>query len=261
MIAPQATDRRRFTTYDEADLRWFFGAGQSAFEGSPWGRMLEAAEALSMTSAGERVLSPPEHRVQVWEYRQRNCCRDSTIGFDASLRDILRRAAAPFVEEFDPSLDADGQDDSGGAWGDGPHDHVLCRYGRVSRRLRASQGRLYSALAAYHGLAANRYETGSLGRWAAIMPLTAAGEKLLEARSRRLGEHDEAGQPAERLVAEWQVLQQQKRPEDLKRRLFEQARGQCRQLLHEAQDSYAGSDDDDPVGPLGVHLTWWTVAK
>jgi len=240
MIEPQATNRRRFTTYDEADLRWFFGEGQSAFEGSPWGRMLEKAEALSVTSDGERVLSPPEHRVQVWEYRQRNCRRSSTTGFDASLRDLLRRAAAPFVEEFDPGLDADGQDESGGVSGDGPPDHVLCRYGRVSRRLRAAQGRLYSVLAAYHGLAANRHETGSLGRLVVILALTEPGERLLANRARRLGTGDEAGQPAERLLAEWQLEQQ--KHDDLRRRLFTAAQTAARALLHEAQDAYGAGE-------------------
>jgi hypothetical protein len=209
--------------------------------------MLERAEALSQTSSGEAVMTRPSFRAKCWEYRQRCCRGPATEFFDAATSDLIRRAAAPFIEDFDPSLTANGTDDSGGTPGDGPSDAVVRRYGRVSRRLRAAQGRLYSVLAAYHGLLANRHEMCSLGRLVVIMPLTDAGERLLAGRARRLGEHDEAGQPAERLLAEWQM--QVQKPDDLRRRLFSASRTQAAELLHRAHEAYAGAGEDEPAGP------------
>ena len=63
--AREPTEQPRFTARDEADLRWFFGEGQSEFARSPTGFMLERVKALSTTSDGKPVISIPQYRAKV----------------------------------------------------------------------------------------------------------------------------------------------------------------------------------------------------
>ena len=249
--AREPTEQPRFTARDEADLRWFFGEGQSEFARSPTGFMLERAKALSTTSEGVPVLSIPQYRVKVWEYRQHGC-RGQRVGwssddadeptelFDAASRDLLRRAAAPFVEMFDPEADAWFTSGHQPGTAGMPSDWAMQRLGRVSRRLRTVRGRLYTALAAYHGLAANRWEGHILGRVIVLYGLTSAGDTILFRRCERLGSEEDAGSsPAERVSAEHQV--QQQKPDIERRRLFEAAARQALELRAMANAAYAGS--------------------
>ena len=215
-------DTRGFTSRDEADLNWFFSFGQSCFERSTFGAMIDAAKHFGHTQDGNRVDTMRQVEARVWRYRQGLCSGSS------QLVDVAE----------DPSLDAQvTQQKRGGEPGYEPNDYALRRYAIVSRRLSKLTQQAYLALMGFYGLQAGRWETHPLGKLVCVVVLTSAGRRLLDNRRRRLP--DDEGRPEQCFAGEYE-LEQQKR-DDIRRALLGKAERQALQLVSDAQAAYGGT--------------------
>jgi hypothetical protein len=218
---------------DEADLRWFFSVGQSAFERSTFGTQLELAEQFGFGADGDRIESPRKREERIWKYRQAQC-RRTHLKLPPDLVEEMRGLLLKSdLLEDDPSVTAQESDEFEGEQGYEPDDAALQRYATISRALlRVSQSH-HRALGLYFGLRATRWATHELGRLLMLYGETPAGRQLLDLHPQR------EGRPDDRIAQEWTDERASKRPE--RGRLLIRCREQALALLHDAQAAYAAA--------------------
>ncbi len=139
---------------DEANLTWFFSAGQTMFERSPMGGMLERAEQFAVPSLSVSVAVRSE--------------AGHVIGYTSGID------ARPTAEARNVVVHA-------------PDDGALALYGLISRRLMLLERQLPIAvicLEALYGDLGARWAVTRHGRIAAVFHLTDAGRRLIEADDR-----------------------------------------------------------------------------
>ena len=224
---------------DEADLRWFFGVGQSAFERSTFGAQLEIAERLGFTSDGERVESPKERERRSWRYRQSECGK-LRVKAGHHMRDMLDELRDLLDEQDmlteDPSETARGQDPKKGELGYEPDDKDLQRYARISRTLSRMLPSHRRALGLFFGLRAARWSDHDLGRLLMLYGETQAGRELLARHPER------EGRPDDKIAQEWTDQRAWKDPE--RGKLLTRCREQATGLYLDAMRGYVAARAD-----------------
>jgi len=177
----------RIDPHDEAALDWFYGEGQSMFERSASGAMLERAWAFKVNWLPDPELFAARLARQPWE---------------PDPGDIT---AQPTAEVRAPG-------------GTMPNEGAISRYARVSRLVRdvaaldlASAG----VLALFYGDQGQRWGRTVHGRLFALYPQTGAGRELLQtahASRKKEGRPDLGLSAAEQLFVTFEVLAVQPKP-------------------------------------------------
>lgn len=155
----------QITHRDDALLRWFFGPGQSAFERSPFGAILDRAELLRYDSDACQDCTGGILDNGAW------CPMCNGVGSVPRVRRHSTRALTARPMTRDGSGQAAEPDDTHLRW-----------YASVSRRLSHVE-RLDPACAcaieAYYGNHGARWAMTKFGRFFALFPLVPAGKTLL----------------------------------------------------------------------------------
>jgi len=146
----------QYSPRDESDLLWYFGPGQTAFERSTMGGMLERAEAFGSVT-------------YTWPMEPVLTAAGVCIGHRSAI------TARPTAETHEVS-------------GYVPDDRVLERYAHVSRLVMLVERRSQlsaTVLALYFGESGNRWALGTTGhgRVGALYHLTDKGRALVAAAS------------------------------------------------------------------------------
>lgn len=159
-VTPQLTPPPLLSMADEADLAWFFSSGQTAFERSTFGSMLERAELFSVANQYQPSMQP---------------VLDSgghVIGWERAL------SARPTAElRQNPGYD--------------PDIHVLERYARISARLKRVEQK--SRMAAHvlellHGDYGQRWAGSEpFGRMGCLFHVTVKGRAMIAAAKKVKG--------------------------------------------------------------------------
>lgn len=213
---------------DEADLEWYFGPGQSAFERSTFGAMLEACERASFTTTkcarcdGDGVLDVGSLSVAKW------CPACGGTGYRE------RRAR----HDRGPVTAQPTAEDKGGR-GYTPTEHALERYAAVSRRLDRVESQHVEVLAAYYGDTGARWGRTRHGRVFAVYALTPAGHKLVRMAMLGSGTDGVHLSASERIGVQAELEKTQ--PKQQRRALLDAADRQARELVDAASVAWGKS--------------------
>jgi hypothetical protein len=163
---------------DEVALIWFFGVGQTAFERSNTGGMLERAE-LFAHGARPCPRCDAEGILATGEWC--GACR----GLGSSPFRLRGHSEQRELDAIPGHIAPEG----GGYL---PDDFALQRYAKMSRRIAQVAERrqsLADALAAFYGDGGTRYEKLDAGRLFALYPLTRAGIEIVRMARARHATH------------------------------------------------------------------------
>lgn len=220
--------RVTITLGDEADLEWYFGPGQSAFERSTFGAMLDAMERASFSTTrcarcdGDGVLDVGMVAAAKW------CPACGGTGYRE------RRS-----RHTNATLTAQPTAEDKGGRGYTPTERALERYAAVSRRLDRVERAHVEVLTAYYGDTGARWGRTRHGRTFAVYALTPAGHKLVRMAmlgSGTDGVHLSAG---ERIGVQAELEKTQ--PKATRRALLDAADRQARELVEAASVEWGKS--------------------
>ena len=212
----------------DSELSWFFSDGQSAFERSTFGALLERAEQFGFDHDGHRIPHPETKRNESWHFRQ-GLCGQPAVSIDQALADDIRQLID--WEALDPSITACPKPIKSEEPSVTPDDWKLQRYARASRALNNIPSRYGRVLSLYYGLRGCFWELQKLGRILAVMHETQAGKKLLE-----VCKSDGELRSDERIAAAWD--RQRAWPDDKIGALLTIAEKQAHKVLRDAKRSY-----------------------
>jgi len=203
---------------DERDLIWFLGYGQTIFEGSTWGDMVERAHAYAYGA----VRCNSCHGYGFIQKGMITCEECNGMGF------VPRKA-----RNTDPDTwTARPTHGRGGEASYVPDEQDLSRWAVASRaleRVGKVDREAADALTAYYGDHGTRWEPTGLGRIFAIYPLTYAGAKLLAASQAR--GTTEARLSADEILGVEADLQRQQ-DNDVRRTRLDRAKVEALALYH-----------------------------
>ncbi len=168
LVNPPAPPRE-LRQSDVAALSWHFERGLIAFEGSPFGAMLERCELFGFGSIRcSKCLGSGVRR------RSGNWCKPCN-GTGALAYGL------DWSTNVDECIPISGAHQGGGGYT--PDDSMMARYAVVSRRLGMLPEHLQAVGEAYHGHAGLRCvgEAANTWRMVAVYPLTPAGKRLIRA--------------------------------------------------------------------------------
>lgn len=172
----------------DADLRWFFSLGQSAFDSSPFGGILERQLNYTRDRNGERIQHPKEQEDDAWEWSRRRCvmtqARIDGCAIDLSDEPWMHRL---LDSDPDPSLTAQPTTAVQTTIPIMPNEMVIQRYAIISNALRQLGATDMTVLQLWYGDRGS-YWQGKGSQVYGLLPLTTGGKKLLESLSDRLGD-------------------------------------------------------------------------
>lgn len=210
---------RELRQQDAAALSWHFERGLVAFEGSPFGAILDRAKLFGHGSI------------------RCSRCRGSGVRHSSGSWCTPCNGTGFLDYELDRSVNVDevmpAHDDSGSSRGYVPDDSMMTRYAVVSRRLSLLPERLQAVGAAYHGHAGLRCADAHAWRMVAVYPLTPAGKRLIRMTPNTYTTDDErekyhASPPYERAFRH--VASERIKSDPNRRQLIEAAEQQATEL-------------------------------
>lgn len=177
----------------DADLRWFFGRGQSAFERSNFGNQIDRLLTYTQDHTGKRIPHPKEREADVLKWHRRWSCtpnRMESVLIDGERVDL---SGEPWLvalreQDPDPSLTAQHTNTPVQAQPHIPDDDTMLRYAKVSGALSRLTMDQYEVLNIWYG-DRGAYWAMKGSRVYGLMPRTRAGKKLLAQHADKLGEH------------------------------------------------------------------------
>lgn len=253
---------------EQADLEWFFGRGQVAFERSPMGDMLRRAELRTFGSmmcrgckgngyrkSEGQVIREAIEKLRKWQEMHAEQIADGRIQPE-TIRGSKRFVPADYDDGSCRSCQGSGwvprarryrrlgaitarpmQTEKSDA--QEPSTDDLERYGWVSHRLTRVGERTAHVLAGFFGVGIRWQDDRRLGRIFGVMPMTPAGKTLLKASRDKTKSEDVL--PNDLILAtEMELNLTQRKPR--RTELLEAARKQAEEMLRAAEDEWRGSE-------------------
>lgn len=232
----KATEKVTLPQHQESDLVWFFGSGQSAFERSTCGSMLEALERDSCVSkacarcSGQGIIGGDDFTAKGYGDWCDRCKGTGTLPV-ASKRSKHALTAKPKTQSHSGN-------------GKTPDDRTLTKYASVSRRINRLQEInpvSVQVLAAFCGNAGTRWaQTENYSRIFPVLSLTQAGATLLKRSQNRallVDQDTDVPKDAHEQIGQLHLIQKVQ-PDANRGKLFALAFDQAEALLDKAVVDY-----------------------